>query len=238
VTVADAFAGLPALGGRGAADGELFELSAAQSDVYSSTTNEYLSTLTRGDHGYLAHPRPANGRVLTGYRATEHKPESIARFLRVGEGKVEPISRAWRLDTTAPSRTLRAGTGRERGAFSASRPLHPTEPRVITVREAARLHSFPDWFRFHTTNWHGHRQIGNAVPPLLARAVGSAVMSALRIDPLAVRREAVPAGDDSLLALSPTDAAKRLDAISDEVPVARRRPSGAEPDPGDLVTSA
>jgi len=238
VTVADAFAGLPALGGRGAADGELFELSAAQSDVYSSTTNEYLSTLTRGDHGYLAHPRPTNGRVLTGYRATEHKPESIARFIRVGEGKVEPISRAWRLDTTAPSRTLRAGTGRERGAFSASRPLHPTEPRVITVREAARLHSFPDWFRFHTTNWHGHRQIGNAVPPLLARAVGSAVMSALRIDPLAVRREAVPAGDDSLLALSPTDAAKRLDAISDEVPVARRRPSGAEPDPGDLVTSA
>ena len=32
----------------------------------------------------------------------------------------------------------------------------------LTVREAARLHSFPDWFRLHRTKWHGFRQVGNA----------------------------------------------------------------------------
>ena len=50
--------------------------------------------------------------------------------------------------------------------------------RCITVREAARLHSFPDWFVFRGTRWHGFRQIGNSVPPLLAKAVAEAVLTA------------------------------------------------------------
>ena len=41
------------------------------------------------------------------------------------------------------------------------------------------MHSYPDWFRFHTTIWHGFREIGNSVPPLLGRAVGKEVMKAL-----------------------------------------------------------
>lgn len=45
------------------------------------------------------------------------------------------------------------------------RPIHYNGNRCITVREMARLHGFPDWFRFHTTKWHGARQVGNAVPP-------------------------------------------------------------------------
>nr|WP_319923570.1 DNA cytosine methyltransferase [Klebsiella pneumoniae] len=61
--------------------------------------------------------------------------------------------------------TLRAGTASDRGAFTSPRPIHPIYPRVITVREAARLHSYPDWFRFHVTKWHGFRQVGNSVPP-------------------------------------------------------------------------
>tara|TARA_Y100001954_G_scaffold144652_1_gene154038 strand:- start:171 stop:500 length:330 start_codon:yes stop_codon:yes gene_type:complete len=43
----------------------------------------------------------------------------------------------------------------------------------------ARLHGFPDWFRFNVTKWHGARQIGNAVPPPLARAVATEVMKSL-----------------------------------------------------------
>jgi DNA (cytosine-5)-methyltransferase 1 len=47
----------------------------------------------------------------------------------------------------------------------------------------ARLHGYPDWFRFHVTKWHGARQVGNSVPPPLARAVASAVILALGIVP-------------------------------------------------------
>lgn len=49
------------------------------------------------------------------------------------------------------------------------RPIHPAEPRVITVREAARLQGFPDWFTFSSTKWHSFRMIGNSVSPLVAK---------------------------------------------------------------------
>ncbi len=54
---------------------------------------------------------------------------------------------------------------------------------MITVREAARLHSYPDWFRFHVTKWHGFRQIGNSVPPLLGRAVARDIVRVLAVQP-------------------------------------------------------
>ncbi|WP_207233570.1 DNA cytosine methyltransferase [Salinicola tamaricis] len=69
------------------------------------------------------------------------------------------------------------------------RPIHPNLPRVITVREAARLHSYPDWFRLHSTKWHGFRQIGNSVPPLLGRAVAGSIMQALGEKPKKPRKK-------------------------------------------------
>ena len=49
--------------------------------------------------------------------------------------------------------------------------IHPWEDRGISVREAARLQSFPDTFTFEGPLMHIQQQIGNAVPPLLAKAV-------------------------------------------------------------------
>lgn len=49
--------------------------------------------------------------------------------------------------------------------------LHPEQQRMISTREGARLQSFPDKFVFHGTRTSQYKQIGNAVPPLLARAV-------------------------------------------------------------------
>ncbi|MHB8121852.1 MAG: DNA cytosine methyltransferase [Desulfuromonadaceae bacterium] len=57
--------------------------------------------------------------------------------------------------------------------------IHPTQNRSLTPREAARIQSFPDWFRFHDARTHSFRMIGNAVPPLISEAVGRAVISFL-----------------------------------------------------------
>lgn len=53
--------------------------------------------------------------------------------------------------------------------------IHPVEDRTITVREAARLQSFPDRFRFCQSITRAYEQIGNAVPPLLAKHIAKAV---------------------------------------------------------------
>jgi DNA (cytosine-5)-methyltransferase 1 len=88
----------------------------------------------------------------------------------------------------------------------------------------ARLHGFPDWFRFHVTKWHGARQIGNAVPPPLARAVAEAVIAALGVAP---SRPVSPVrlGDEAMLAFDLTAAAAHFGVPP--IPSRRDRQSGA-----------
>ncbi len=122
-----------------------------------------------------------------------------ARLRRLEYGIADEVSGLRRLDPAEPSTTIRAGTAADRGSRSAPRPVHPTQSRVLTTRECARIQSFPDWFVFHPVKWHGNRQVGNAVPPLLARAIGKHILRLLdespsRIDAPAVMR------DDTLIA--------------------------------------
>ncbi len=146
--------------------------------------------------------------ILTSSARTDHSAISRRRFSETMPGQVEPISRFLRLPVLGVSNTLRAGTDGARGAFTSPRPIHFAYPRCITVREMARLHGFPDWFRLHATKWHGARQVGNSVPPALARAVASEVLAALqvRVRPPA---KALSLGDPSLLALEMGSAAAR-----------------------------
>jgi DNA (cytosine-5)-methyltransferase 1 len=135
------------------------------------------------DPNDLSYPRDWSFKRLTSSMRTLHTPLSQKRFTATPHGKVEAVSRFLKLNPEGLCNTLRAGTGSEKGAFTSPRPIHPHMPRVITVREAARLHSYPDWFRLHSTKWHGFRQIGNSVPPLLGRAVAAELIAAMRVVP-------------------------------------------------------
>lgn len=179
VTVAEAIADLP--------DANAFDVlrDSDQVEVRWNTKATYARRL-RGlelDNQDFGYERQYARNLLTSSARTEHTALSQSRFLATEPGKTEEISRFRKLPMDGLCNTLRAGTDSARGAFTSPRPIHPNLPRVITVREAARLHSFPDWFRFHATKWHGFRQIGNSVPPLLGRAVASSIIAALGLTP-------------------------------------------------------
>jgi DNA (cytosine-5)-methyltransferase 1 len=171
--------------------------------------------------GYI---RKWNAHEMTSSARTDHTQISRSRFAATAPGTVEPISRFFKLPLIGVSNTLRAGTDGTRGAFTSPRPIHFRYNRCITVREMARLHGFPDWFRLHATKWHGGRQIGNAVPPPLARAVASQVMAALNSTP-AKPSEAMEVSSEELLTLNASGAATYLGVVA--VPGRRDRKSGA-----------
>lgn len=157
-TVADAIADLTSAVAIGEADGfDVWRVPEA------SDRSEYAKALLSDD-----------GRT-TGHRRTLHKAEIAERFASVAQGGMDAIGRHPRLSWTGQCPTIRAGTGADKGSRQAVRPLHPDEPRVITVREAARLQGFPDWFKFHPTVWHSFRMIGNSVSPIVAQKLLSGI---------------------------------------------------------------
>lgn len=82
-----------------------------------------------------------------------------------------------RLSWDEPSVTLTAGFD----SFTRGRFAHPVEHRSLTIREGARIQTFPDSFVFHGNREEGARQVGNAVPPLLARHLALGILEAADI---------------------------------------------------------
>jgi DNA (cytosine-5)-methyltransferase 1 len=91
----------------------------------------------------------------------------------------------WKLDPQKPSRTLTAHMGKDTYSH-----IHydSQQCRTLSVREAARLQSFPDGFRFAGAMNAAFRQIGNAVPPLLGLAVAKTIKA--QLGRLSVRKTA------------------------------------------------
>ena len=195
------------------------ELSTVDSVRADWTTKAAYARRLRGldpdpaDYGYR---REFDPDLLSSSLRTGHTELSQSRFLATLHGKTEPVSRFRKLLPDGLCNTLRAGTDSARGAFTSPRPIHPFLPRVITVREAARLHSYPDWFRFHSTKWHGFRQIGNSVPPLLARAVANQITKALGVKP-SKPEIVLQSGEPDLLSFDMGDAARYFQVPRDTI---------------------
>jgi DNA (cytosine-5)-methyltransferase 1 len=101
---------------------------------------------------------------------TKHNDEMKERLAKVPEGKslYDNYSDSWK---KCPWNEASCTIKENHGGVN----IHPIEPRVITVREMARLQSFPDSFIFKGTKSKQMVQIGNAVPPLLAKAIALAI---------------------------------------------------------------
>lgn len=216
-SVADALADIP--------DADTFD-ELLSSDVVSVEYGEpsaYAAAL-RGivrEIDDFSRPRMFDPELLTSSARTAHTELSVSRFSATEPGSTEKVSRFLRLHPEGVSNTLRAGTASDRGAHTAPRPIHPVYPRVITVREAARLHGYPDWFRFHVTKWNGFREIGNSVPARLARAVASSLLKADGIKPKPGPETEL--GDPRLLHLNATEAERHFGIAQRVIPQRDRK---------------
>jgi len=111
---------------------------------------------------------------LPNHETRSHKAGSIERYMRLGYGQRDQLGRVDRLDPTLPSKTVIAG-GTNGGGRS---HLHPEIPRTLSVRECARLQTFPDDFVFLGPTARQFTQVGNAVPPVLAATLATAISEA------------------------------------------------------------
>lgn len=152
----------------------------------------------RGGVAELPEPRP-NQRVRTvneaigdlallsnspglNHVANVHAARVVKRWSSLAPGEVDPNYRRGRLDGSKPSVTIRAGGGYgPKGDHLAGfhPPIHPTLPRQLTVREAARLQTFPDSWVFAGPKTIQGRQVGNAVPVVLAAAIAKNLKNSL-----------------------------------------------------------
>lgn len=178
VFVKDALAGLPE------EVSDWIDASESWQKLNRINTNTYLRLLNQfsediGDP--VALKRFKTKKEVSGCLGTRHSDEVGNRYKNLKPGQQDKISKSQKLDFDGFCPTLRAGTDNTKGSYQAVRPIHPSQPRVITPREAARLQGFPDWFQFHETKWHSFRQIGNSVCPIVAEKVLTAIKSSLSI---------------------------------------------------------
>lgn len=174
-----------------------WEAARSYHDDYPASTGYQVQSRSGRLFGKLGIQRV--GVELHNHEAAKHIPEVLARFSVLEKGRgLESVPRAlwdrylktskkWcvRLDENRPSYTI---------VTLPDDLVHPTQPRILTVREMARLQSFDDTFIFQGPRSTGgggagnrlravevpqYSQVGNAVPPLLAKAIGNAVLRGL-----------------------------------------------------------
>jgi DNA (cytosine-5)-methyltransferase 1 len=164
----------------------LLTLVDAISDLPSLRAGECRSDyLTPPQNEYQASMRAAGG-PLTEHRCSKYGEHMQKVMSHVGEGgsimdvPEELRPKGYFKNTYArllPDQPCTTIT-RNFGTPSSSRCIHPYQNRALSTREGARIQGFPDHYRFHGGNGSKNLQIGNAVPPALAQAIGGRIFAA------------------------------------------------------------
>lgn len=159
--------------------GDLPVLKSGEKNTHyiTETTNEFLEFI-RKNAGDLVeeHCAPKNGEHLIRIMQTLKDGQSksdLPEDIRPKSGYGNTYAKLW---WDRPSTTIT----RNFACPSSSRCIHPRDSRAMSIREGARLQSFPDDYKFYGSDGMKRLEIGNAVPPLLSVAVAKQMLAALQ----------------------------------------------------------
>lgn len=165
VTLKDAIGDLPVL------------KSGEKKNTYAGgITNEFLKFVRTGSDDFIEeHSAPKNGEHLIRIMKTLKDGQSkndLPENIRPKSGYGNTYAKLW---WDKPSTTIT----RNFACPSSSRCIHPRDSRAMSIREGARLQSFPDNYKFYGSDSVKRLEIGNAVPPLLSIAIAKQMQKAL-----------------------------------------------------------
>lgn len=166
VTLKDAIGDLPIL------------KSGEKKNTYANgITNEFLKFVRNSDNEYVEeHSAPKNGEHLIKIMETlkdGQSKEDLPEDIRPKSGYGNTYAKLW---WNKPSTTIT----RNFACPSSSRCIHPRDSRAMSIREGARLQSFPDDYKFYGSDSMKRLEIGNAVPPLLSLAIAKQMLETLQ----------------------------------------------------------
>ena len=148
---------------------------------------DLMRKITKGRKSEYAKKMSFNGELIFNHQSRKHNPRDLEAYSIMSEGenaidlyRKRPDlmiyntsnfpTKYFKIRGNRPSPTIVAHLRKDANSF-----IHPRDNRGITPREAARLQSFPDDFRFLGSFGVQFEQIGNAVPPLLAEVIAIAI---------------------------------------------------------------
>lgn len=166
VTLKDAIGDLPAL------------KSGEKKDNYAhNAANEFLQFVRKNSADIVEeHSAPKNGEHLVRIMETLKDGQSkddLPEDIRPKSGYGNTYAKLW---WEKPSTTIT----RNFACPSSSRCIHPRDSRAMSIREGARLQSFPDDYKFYGSDGMKRLEIGNAVPPLLSTAIAKQMLKAMK----------------------------------------------------------
>ena len=141
----------------------------------SSFSNDFLNFVRKSDETMTEHSAPNNGehliKIMEALKDGQSKDE-LPEDIRPKSGYGNTYAKLW---WKKPSTTIT----RNFACPSSSRCIHPRDSRAMSIREGARLQSFPDDYKFYGSDGMKRLEIGNAVPPLLSKVIAEQMLKAL-----------------------------------------------------------
>ena len=139
--------------------------------------NDFLHFVRASAQGLTEHSAPKNGdnliRIMEALQDGQCK-DDLPEDIRPKSGYGNTYAKLW---WDRPSTTIT----RNFACPSSSRCIHPRDSRAMSIREGARLQSFPDDYKFYGSDSMKRLEIGNAVPPLLSAAIAKQMLSAMKV---------------------------------------------------------